>query len=275
MFNRTSKALFVLLLIPVLAVACGGNSTPQANGGAQPLAPLATVYVKPAVTAIPNSAKPAATNIVQPTAPSAPQPAPATGGEGGAAPAGGEGGATAGESSSGPTLINPGGLPASQGNSTNSQQGEERMVQVSDPNGAFNILFVDGWAKGPGSTPTSVRFTQNGSYAEAESVPSNGQTPEQMARALDASQANGAPGYLKLALQTSNIHGLPAVSLIYQYDSGSNPVTGKPLRFIASQVFIGGGPADKLGHVTFAASYDSYGDATSVFDKTLAGFTWK
>jgi len=199
-------------------------------------------------------------------------PAPAVEGGGG-----GEGGGGS-ETARGPTLTNPGNLPpAPETNNANanSQFGEERMAKVEDPTGQFTILFVDGWTQEPGSGQDSLRSAQGDWIAEVETIPSSGQSPEQVAQALDASRANGATGYQKLALQTGDVHGLPAASLIYQYESGSNSVTGKALRFIASQVFIGGGPADKLGHITVSAPYTVYGDVSEIFDKILAGFTWK
>ena len=150
------------------------------------------------------------------------------------------------------------------------------MVKVADPAGLFNILFVDMWKQGSGSTPGSLRSAQQKDlYAEVEAIASASQTPTQAAQALDASHDNGVAGYRKLAIQVGNVHGLPAASLIYQYEMGTNPVTGKPLKYIASQVFIGGGPAGKLGHVTFTAPYLYYGDQSGVFDNILAGFAWK
>ena len=194
-----------------------------------------------------------------------------------ALPAAEGGGSGGGEAARGPSLTNPGGLPAapSSGDSANSQSGEERMVKTEDPLGLFSILFVDAWTQESGSTPGSLRSSQSDWYAEAEVISAQGQTPMQAAQALDTSQANGAAGYQKLAIQDGNVHGLPAASLIYQYEAGTNPVTGKALKFIASQIFIGGGPTDKLGHVTFAAPYAYYGDLSGIFDNILAGFAWK
>lgn len=182
-----------------------------------------------------------------------------------------------GEAVRGPSLTNPGGLPAAPegGDSSNSQLGEERMVKAEDPAGLFSILFVDKWTQESGSTPGSLRSSQSDWYAEAEVISAQGQTPMQAAQALDASQANGAAGYQKLVIQDGNVNGLPAASLIYQYEAGTNPVTGNALKFIASQIFISGGPADKLGHVTFAAPYAYYGDLSEIFDNILAGFAWK
>ena len=192
-----------------------------------------------------------------------------------AAEGGGSGGD--GEAARGPSLTNPGGLPAapSSGDSANSQSGEERMVKADDPAGLFSILFVDTWTQASGSTPGSLRSSQNNGYVEAEVISAQGLTPMQAAQALDASHANGAAGDQKLVIQDGNVHGLPAASLIYQYEAGTNPVTGNALKFIASQIFIGGGPADKLGHVTFAAPYAYYGDLSGIFDNILAGFAWK
>lgn len=181
------------------------------------------------------------------------------------------------EAARGPSLTNPGGLPAAptSGDNANSQIGEERMVKTEDSPGLFSILFVDTWTLGTGSTPTSLRSSQNEWYAEAEVITAQGQTPMQAAQALDASRANGAAGYQKLVIQDGTVNGLVAASLIYQYEAGTNPVTGKALKFTASQIFIGGGPADKLGHVTFTAPYAYYGDLSEIFDKILAGFAWK
>lgn len=188
---------------------------------------------------------------------------------------GGEGGGGA-EGSRGPTLTNPGGLPAApEDGNANSQLGEERMLKIEDPSGQFSILLVDGWTQEPGSAQGSLRSAQGDWVAEVGTVSAGGKTPEVTVQALDTSQANGASGYQKIALQTGDVNGLPAASLIYQYDSGTNPVTGKALRFIASEVFIGGGPKDTLGHITFSAPYAYYGDVSEIFDKILAGFTWK
>jgi hypothetical protein len=187
-----------------------------------------------------------------------------------------EGGGS-GEAARGPSLTNPGGLPAApaSGDSANSQSGEERMVKTEDPAGLFSILFVDKWTQESGSTPGSLRSSQSDGYAEVEVISAQGQTPMQAAQALDASQANGAAGYQKLVIQDGTVNGLVAASLIYQYEAGTNTVTGNALKFIASQIFIGGGPADKLGHVTFAAPYAYYGDLSGIFDNILAGFAWK
>ncbi|HBO33490.1 MAG TPA: hypothetical protein DD636_01910 [Anaerolineaceae bacterium] len=182
-----------------------------------------------------------------------------------------------GEAARGPSLTNPGGLPAAptSGDNENSQSGEERMVKAEDPAGLFSILFVDKWTQESGSTPGSLRSSQSDGYAEAEVISAQGKTPMQAAQALDASRANSADGYQKLVIQDGTVNGLVAASLIYQYEAGTNPVTGKALKFIASQIFISDGPADKLGHVTFAAPYAYYGDLSEIFDKILAGFSWK
>ncbi len=267
MLKRTSKILFMLLLIPFLVAACG------AKGSAQPTLPAANVPAQPTLPAAnaPAQSTPPAANVpAQPTL-------PAAAGEAGAPAAGGENGAPAagGEAGGGPTLTNPGNLPAAPSNNNNSQSGQEPMVKINDPAGLYSILFVNTWAQTTGSTPGSLRSSLKDQYAEVEVVSAPGQTPAQAAQALDASHANGVAGYQKLIIQNGNVHGLPAASLIYQYEAGVSPVTGKALKFIASQIFIGGGPADKLGHITFSAPYVYYGDASGIFDNVLAGFTWK
>ena len=188
---------------------------------------------------------------------------------------GGEGGG--GEAARGPTLTNPGGLPPApqSGGQNTSQIGEERMVKVHDTAGRFGILFVDNWKQEAGSTSGGLLSSQGDWIAKAEIVPVKGQTPLQAARAVDSSQANGATGYQQLGIREGNVHGLPAASIIYQYEAGTSAVTGKPLKFVASQVFVGGGPTGSLGHVTFSAPYAYYGDISEIYDKILVGFTWK
>ena len=280
MFKRTSKVLFMLLLVSLFVAACGANGAtqptlPAAKGPAQPTLPVSNGKAQPTQFVANNQTQPtlpAANGQAQPTL-------PVSGGENGAPAAGGENGAPAagGEAGGGLSLTNPGNLPAapSTGANDNSQSGQEPMVKINDPAGLFSILFVNTWAQTTGSTPGSLRSSLTDQYAEAEVISAPGQTPVQAAQALDASHANGAAGYQKLLIQNGNVHGLPAVSLIYQYESGTNPVTGKALKFIASQIFIGGGPADKLAHITFSAPYVYYGDASGIFDSVLAGFTWK
>jgi len=276
MFKRPSKVLFMLLLVSLFVAACGANGAtqptlpaakvpaqptlPVSNGKAQPTQPVANSQTQPT--------QPVANSQTQPT-----QPAAANG-EGGVPVAGGESGG-GGEAASGPSLTNPGNLPAAPSDNNNSQSGQEPMVKINDPAGLFSILFVNTWAQTTGSAPGSLRSSLKDQYAEAEVISAPGQTPVQAAQALDASHANGAAGYQKLLIQNGNVHGLPAVSLIYQYEAGTNPVTGKALKFIASQIFIGGGPADKLAHITFSAPYVYYGDASGIFDSVLAGFAWK
>ena len=278
MFKRTSKVLFMLLLVSLFVAACG------ANGATQPTLPAAKGPTQPTLPVSNGKAQPTqfvANGQAQPTLPAAngqAQPSlPAAGGENGAPAAGGENGAPAagGEAGGGLSLTNPGNLPAAPSNNNNSQSGQEPMVKINDPAGLFSILFVNTWAQTTGSTPGSLRSSLTDQYAEAEVISAPGQTPVQAAQALDASHANGAAGYQKLLIQNGNVHGLPAASLIYQYESGTNPVTGKALKFIASQIFIGGGPADKLAHITFSAPYVYYGDASGIFDSVLAGFSWK
>jgi hypothetical protein len=199
---------------------------------------------------------------------------------GAAAPAGAEaamgdeGGG--GNESSGPTLTNPGNLPPvpETGQGSESQSGEERMVKAIDPAGQFSILFVETWSQETDSSTGAVRSASTDWIAAVETVSAQGQTPLQAAQSVDASQAGGAPGYELLAIKEGDVHGLPAASVIYAYDTGQNPVTQKALRSITSEVFVGGGPADQLGHITFSAPYAPYGDVSGIFDNILAGFNW-
>ncbi|MBU1660437.1 MAG: hypothetical protein KKD28_03085 [Chloroflexi bacterium] len=198
------------------------------------------------------------------------------GGGGGGEGGGGESGGGA-EGPGGPTLTNPGGLPAAPetNNNSQSQMGEERMIKVIDSAGKFSILFVDTWQQETVTSSGALRSVLDDWSAEVELIPSQGQTPLQSAQGVDSSQANGVQGYEKLAIQEGDVHGLPAASVIYIYEAGTNPVTGKPLRFAACQVFVGGGPSDQLGHLTFSAPHTFYGEVSEIFDKIAAGFNWQ
>lgn len=264
MRSRIYPVFLAVIVLAFVLTACGG----KAPAGATPALPAIEGGTSNQAPAHANPATPTAASGTGAKAPATANPAlPAAEGGGGS------------ETASGPSLTNPGGLPAApssgESGSNNSQSGEERMVKTEDPAGLFTILFVDTWTQAPGSTPGTLRSSQQQWYAEAGVVTAQGMTPMQAAQALNASQANTAAGYQKLVLQNGNVHGLPAASLIYQYETGTNPVTGKALKYIASQVFIGSGPAGKLGHVTFAAPYAYYGDLSGIFDTVLAGFSWK
>ncbi|HUV91613.1 MAG TPA: hypothetical protein VMV80_00870 [Anaerolineales bacterium] len=188
---------------------------------------------------------------------------------------GGEGGGV--EGPSGPTLTNPGGMPVAPetDNSSQSQMGEERMIKVVDPARKFSILFVDTWKQETATSSGALRSVLDDWSAEVELIPLQHKTPLQAAQGVDSSQANGVQGYEKLAIQEGDVHGLPAASVIYIYETGTNPVTGKPLRFAVSQVFVGGGPPDQLAHLTFSAPFTFYGEVAEIFDKIVAGFNWQ
>ena len=181
------------------------------------------------------------------------------------------------EGARGPTLTNPGGLPPAPetGNSSLSQLGEERMIKINDPSGQFSILFVDNWKREQDRTRGNIRSSKSKWYAEAEMIKANNRTPKNAAEARDIFLSGSTLGYKKNTIRTGNVHGLPAASIIYQYQKDRNPVTGKPLRFMASEIFIGGGMGNMLGHVTFSAPYAYYGDLSEIFDRILAGFSWK
>lgn len=149
------------------------------------------------------------------------------------------------------------------------------MIKVEDPTGQFGVLFVDTWKQTRDETTGALRSESDDWSADADLVPAQGRTPAEAVQNVDASHGDGVQGYERLAIQEGDVHGLPAASVVYVYESGSNPVTGKPLRFIASEVFISGGPSDQLGHLVFRAPYAFYGDASEIFDNILAGFTWR
>jgi len=217
-------------------------------------------------------------NPAAPAAPaqaSAPESKPATGGEGG------EGG----NASEGPrtnSLTYPDNLPAAPvsesengGNGADSQIGEELMVKYEDPQGNYSVLFVDSWTQEPGDQPDSIRSVSGDWIVQVAVIPSDGKTAQQMAEALDTSLSGSITGYEKIALQSGEVNSTPAASLTYQYESGTNPVTGKGLPFIATQVLVEDQTGDKLAQLTFSAPSSVYGDVSEIFDKILAGYVWK
>ncbi len=238
----------MIISLGLAAAAC--SSQPPASGG--------------------NPAAPAA-----PAQPSAPESKPATGGEGGEG-----GGANEGPRTN--SLTYPANLPAApssesenNGNGADSQIGEELMVKYEDPQGNYSVLFVDSWVQEPGDQPDSIRSIYGDWTTEVAVIPSDGKTAQQMAEALDASLSGSITGYLKIAIQSGDVNGMPAASLTYQYESGTNPVTGKGLSFIATQVLIENQTGDKIARLTFSTPASVYGDVSEIFDKILAGYVWK
>lgn len=239
------SALLLIVSINLAVAAC--SSQPLASGGS------AAGPDAPAQPAVPESKK-----------------------------AAGEEGGGAQEGPRANSLTYPANLPAApasenenNGNGANSQIGEELMVKYEDPLGNYTILFVDTWTQEPGPLPDSVRSVNDDWVTEVAVLPADGKTAQQMAEALDASSLGSTAGYQKFALQIADINGVPAASLTYQYESGTNPVTGKGLPFIATQVFIENQAGDKIAQLVFSAPLSVYGDVSEIFDKILAGFVWK
>ena len=159
--NRTRVTCFAILSLALALAACGrGTPGPQTNP-----APTSAVSVL-ASSAVPTQgtaatqgnptqgAPTAQVNLAQttptrqsnpaqatPTAQSIPTQANASGAEPTTA-AGGEGGGQPEGGSSLASLTDPGGLPPAPGNS-DSQAGEEKMAVYRDPQGRYQILFVN------------------------------------------------------------------------------------------------------------------------------------
>ena len=243
LFTRQMFAAFALLALVALA-ACG---SPAAS---KPTAPSSSA---PAV--VPSN--PPAT---QPTTPAGEGTKP--GGEGVGKPEAG---------SSLPSVTDPGGLPPSA--QTNSQTGQEKMVVYRDPQNRYQVLFVSGWTTGAGGAPGCVQSTFQDHSAQIAIVSSGGKNALAFATA-DEANVKSASGYQRLALKPGQIPYGSVASLIYRYQAGQNPVTGKPLEHIAARVYVPRLGSNDMAIITVTAPATSYGDLTQIFDQIVASFKW-
>ena len=249
---RLMLAAFALLGLVALA-ACG---SPAAS---KPTSPSRSA---PAVVPSNPPAAPSSPPAAQPTAPAGEATKP--GGEGVGKPEAG---------SSLPSVTDPGGLPPSAAQ-TNSQTGQEKMVVYRDPQKRYQVLFVSGWTTGAGGAPGSVQSTSQDHSVQIAIANSGGKNALAFATADEANVKTTVSGYQQLALKPGQIPSGSVTSLIYRYQAGQNPVTGKPLEHIAARVYVPRLGSNDMAIITVTAPATAYGDLTQIFDQIVASFKW-
>lgn len=269
-FPRLLLAALALLALVALA-ACGSPTAPKAP--AQPVARGTAAPANSSAPAVVPTNPPAPPNnppAAQPTAPAS------TSGEG--VKPGGEGApGTEGSSPEGgpsiPSVTNPGGLPPStQGGNMNT--GEEKMVVYRDAPNRYQILFVNGWTTGAGNAAGSIKSTFQDRRIEIAVVNSGGQSALAFATTDEPNVKSAVPGYQRLALKPGQIPSGPVVSLIYRYQAGQNPVTGKALDFIAARVYAPRPGSNDLAIITVTSPASVYSDLSDLFDRIASSFKW-
>lgn len=261
------KILALLALFALVALAACGSPTVKptakpitANSQAQPtLAPNAQVAP---------SNPPVAQNNPAP----APLTEPTTAGE---AATNAEGGRPEG----GPSIASvtdPGGLPPSP--PTNdpviNNLGEERMVVQRDSQNRYQLLFVNGWTVGAGDVAGSVRSTNKDRYVQIAIVNSGGKSASDYAAADEAQLKTTVAGYQTIVVKPGKIPYGAVTSLIYRYQAGQNPVTGKGFTFIAARVYVPRPGSNDLAIITTTAPAANYGDLSEIFDRVVNSFKW-
>lgn len=254
----TSVALAAIALLAL--AACGSPAAP--NAPAQPIIP--NLSASPNSQAVAPTSPPATQNNppgIQPT-----EPAAAPGNEG----AGTEGGPSVA------SVTDPGGLPPSP--PTNdpliNQIGDEKMVVHRESQGHYQVLFVNGWTNGPGDLPGSVKSASQDRSAQVAMVDSGGKSPIEYATADEARLKAAVPGYQTLVLKPGQIPYGPVASLIYRYQAGQNPVTGKSLNYIAARVYVPRQGSNDLAIITVTGPAQFYGDLSEIFDRIVTSFKW-
>ena len=64
------------------------------------------------------------------------------------------------------------------------------------------------------------------------------------------------------------------VSLIYSYQAGQNPVTGKTFKFLAARVYVPRQNSNDHALISVTGPATFYGDLTEIFDKIVNSFKW-
>jgi len=255
------KIFIVLAVFAILAlVACGSPAAKPvaANSQAQP-------------TLAPNS-QVAPSN--PPAAQSNPVPAQPTAAVGEGAP-----NAEGGRIEGGPSVASvtdPGGLPPSP--PTNdpviNNIGDERMVVQRDPQNRYQILFVSGWTVGAGDVTDSVKSTNKDRFIQIQVVNSGGKSTTDYATADEANLKTTVAGYQTVVIKPGKIPYGAVTSLIYRYQAGQNPVTGKGFNFIAARVYVPRSGSTDLAIITTTAPAQNYGDLSEIFDRIVNSFKW-
>lgn len=261
-----------------------GAPTTGASGTAGTLESGATTASARIVQALSTAAAkvvPAATTrLATAAAPAANQQANNQGGADAAgARTGGEGGATGAEgAAAGPSITNPGGLPASPptNDPTINQMGQEQYVLYRDPQNRYQVSFVSTWQRQNGTTADSVVSRQGDRTVNVALPPTSSRTASALAQAEAAHLKASLSGYQQLALRPGTIPYGPVTSLIYRFTQGANPVTGKGNAYIAARVYIPrSGSTTDMAVVTVSAPAAFYGDLTQIFDPVVASFRWR
>ncbi len=266
-FPRRIFAAFAVLAFLALA-ACGGPAAPK---------PAAVSNSAPANPPTQAGNPPTAQNN-----PSSAQPTPLPGASGEAVKPGGEG-APGAEGAGRPeggasvaSVTDPGGLPPSPQTKdpTLTYLGQEQMVVYRNPSARYQVLFVNSWTTSAGNPPGSVTSAFRDRHAQIDAVSSGGKNALAFATADEASVKAATPGYQRLALKPEQLPPGSVASLIYRYQTGQNPVTGKALDFIAARVYVPRPGSNDLAIITVTAPANFYGDLTQIFDTIVASFKW-
>jgi hypothetical protein len=257
-FPRLMFAAFALLALLALA-ACGSPAAPQTQ--TKPVAPSNPMASNPPVQPVAPSNPPSA----QPTAPAAASgEAVKPGGEGAVKPEGGPAVAS---------VTNPGGLPPSAAQTNNMNTGQETMVLYRDTQNRYQVLFINGWTTGAGNIAGSIKSSFQDRSAQIAIVNSDGKSAMTFATA-DEANVKSVPGYQRLALKPGQIPYGPVASLIYRYQTGQNPVTGKPLEYIAARVYVPRAGSNDLAIITVTGPATWYDDLSNLFDGIVNSFKW-
>ncbi len=262
---RRKSAAFALLAFLALA-ACGSPAAPKPPAKSAASNPATNPQAQP--TLAPNSQ-------VAPNNPPAAQLGEATTAPGGEGAPNAEGGKLEGGPSVA-SVTDPGGLPPSP--PTNdpliAQLGEEKMVVYREFQNRYQVLFVNGWTSGPGDAAGSVKSTSQDRSAQIVIVNSGGKSATEYATADEVQLKSSLASYQTIVLKPGQIPYGPVTSLIYRYQAGQNPVTGKGLNYIGARVYIPRQGSSDLAIITVTGPAQFYGDLTEVFDRIVNSFKW-
>ncbi len=275
-FFTPDLALVLLAAFALFAfTACGKTAAPQA--ASKPAAVNPSVASQSPAPPVAPSSPPAAQNgssspsTSQSTAPGVDSVKPGSEGAPGAEGAGRpEGGASVA------SVTDPGGLPPSP--ATNdpllAQIGEEKMVVYRDSQNRYQVLFVNGWVTGTGDVVGSVKSSNQDRSVQIVVVSGAGKSAMALAAADEAGLKTSTPGYQTIVIKPGQTLAGQVVSLIYRYQAGQNPVTGKPLEFIAARVYIPRAGSSDVAVITTTGPAAFYGDLSEIFDRVVSSFKW-
>ncbi|MCL4487249.1 MAG: hypothetical protein M1570_03865 [Chloroflexi bacterium] len=174
------------------------------------------------------------------------------------------------------SVTDPGGLPPSPPTSDPliNRLGEEKMVVFHDQNKRYQVLFVNGWQTSAVTTTTGVLSANKDRSAQIDVVSSGGKSAMDYATADEGNLKTAVPGYQTIVLKPGQIPYGAVVSLIYSYQAGQNPVTGKTLNYLAARVYVHRQNSNDLAIITVTGPAPFYGDLTEIFDRIVNSFKW-